>query len=247
MSILKILISAIAFTSIGLTANAKEKRLTTPHYYQDDGCWCGAAVVEMLEQHYRGPSWVWYSDRQKNLTNPSFNGGVKVGHTSLGRGRDYPCGPAGGIDTSEMLTMLNTRLDEYGKKFAAQSPMRVSGTPLNSKDFHRLTMMAVDNNDPVILAGHTRYKDGEKKILQHWYVIKGYKDEDGDPRTISSSDGYYILDSAYRAGLSHLITLEFPERSGKISEAGGKFVSHYNMVKYLAENNGYMHPIFQLN
>ena len=227
-------ICLMAFTN---PASAIEKKLDVQHFWQDDGCWCGVAVVEMVEQYYRGPSWRFRNERQADLAKSQNNGGVKVGNTSDGDGRDNPCGKDGGVNTAEMLTMLNYRLGTYGKRFEDGVWSTISWEPKKSSYFHYRVMQSINNNDPFIFAGHTRYRDGSKKYLQHWYLIIGYQDADGDPRTITSEDGYYIHDASVGAGLSHLKTLG----------SKGKFVSHFNMVKYIGEYGNKLYPIAQKN
>lgn len=214
----------ILSVTTGIT-QAAEKKLNVQHFFQDDGCWCGVATSEMVEQFYRGNSWKYYTARQKNLANPKHNGGVRVGTIAEGKKTGVkPCGPAGGLDTNEMPKMLNTRLNEHNKHFQYLWTS-VSGSPLKSNYLHTRIMQSINKNDPYIFSGHTRYNDGTKKHRQHWYLIIGYKDADGNPNTMSDTDGYYIHDAAFGARLGGVKTL------GK----KGKFVSHFNMVKYLAE------------
>jgi len=47
---LTLLAMSLAFTS---QVNAAEKKLPVKHFYQDDGCWCGIASMEMFEQFYK--------------------------------------------------------------------------------------------------------------------------------------------------------------------------------------------------
>ncbi len=227
---------SICLSVFASQALASEKKLNVRHFWQDNGCWCGVAVVEMVEQYYRGSSWKFYDKRQTNLTKPQNNGGVKVGHTSDGDSRENPCGADGGVNTSEMLTMLNYRLKSYGKRFK-DGVFSVRRAPKRSRYFHKRVIQSINKNDPFIFSGHTRYNDGTKKKLQHWYLIIGYKDTDGNPMTITPEDGYYIHDASIGAGLKHVKTLG----------QKGKFVSHFNMVKYIAESKGKLYPMVQVN
>jgi len=93
-----------------------------------------------------------------------------------------------------------------------------------STDFHTDVINSINNGDPVLMAGNTRYKDGGSAERQHWYVIIGYKDADGKGSTINDVDGYYIHDPAVGAGLSTVKDLG----------SKGKFVSHLSTMKHLA-------------
>ena len=228
-------VTSVCLFFIATQADAVEKKLNVKHFWQDNGCWCGVATVEMVEQFYN-PSWKYYPQRQTNLANPKNNGGVKVGTTSQGTSRSNPCGSDGGVNTSELLTMLNTRLKKNNKRFNSAT-MKLNGSPKRSTYFHQRVMKSINNGDPFIFAGHTRYADGTKKYLQHWYLIIGYKDADGNSQTISENDGYYIHDATVGAGFKRLKTL------GK----KGKFVSHFNMVKYIAGYKGNLYPVIQIN
>ena len=216
-----------------------DKKLPVTHYWQKDGCWCGVALIEMVEQFYRGKSWKWYPQRQANLAKTENNGGLSVGTIAEGnRTNIKPCGQNGGLDGNELPMALNYRLRSFNKNFrwgsSKLTPSPVDKNYKQSKHFHELVMSGIKSNDVVIFAGHTRYKNkknnkevGVIKKGQHWYLIIGYKDADGDPKTISHNDGYYIHDPAVNdVGLyKNLYTLG----------QKGKFVSHFNMMKHLAE------------
>lgn len=232
---MKFVLSSLVGVLFSTVLSAAEKKLNVPHFWQDNGCWCGVATVEMVEQFYRGTSWSWYSSRQANLAKPENNGGVYVGHTSEASG-DSPCGPNGGLDSHEMLTVLNERLSDYG--YFVDVKLSVSGSPKRNHLFHSYAMESIDENDVFLFAGKTRYKDGTTTDrYSHWYVIIGYKDSDGDPYTINESDGYYIHDAAVGAGLANVKSLG----------QKGKFVSHFDMVKHLGAINGQLYLVTTTN
>lgn len=233
MKKLVIILFFILSTTIGIT-HAAEKKLNVQHFFQDDGCWCGVATVEMVEQFYRGSSWKYYSGRQENLANPENNGGVKVGSIAEGNETGVkPCGPSGGLDANEMPVILNTRVRNSDKNFQY---LWTGVSESKSTYLHSRIMQSIDKNDPYIFSGHTRYNDGTKKYRQHWYLIIGYKDSDGKPDTITDADGYYIHDAAVGAGLGGVKTLG----------QKGKFVSHTNMIEHLAEYQSQVLSLIQV-
>lgn len=206
--------------------HSEEKKLNIQFFAQKDGCWCGIATIEMIEQYYRGSSWKHYAERQANLVkNANQKPGIAIGNKSLFQSKEVPCGPDGGLSTNEFGNYLNIRLDEHNKRYSQKDEPAANHQSIN---FHKRAIQSIKKNDPLIFSGHTRFADGSKKLFQHWYVIMGYKDTDGDPNTISENDGYYIYDSTVNAGLSNIKSL------GSV----GKFVSHENTMKHLAVANG---------
>jgi len=230
----KLITTLIIGFLLSIPVQAKEKKLNVKHYWQDDGCWCGVATTEMIEQFYRGDSWAWYPKRQTNLANPRNNGWQYVGNTRDGT-YNNPCGKYGGLDGNEFPIVVNHRLKKLNKKLRyGLTRLYASSVDANyreSKTFHKNVISSINKNDLVVFSGHTRYKNGLTKKGQHWYLIIGYKDSDGNPNTISHNDGYYIHDSTVNTVGKY--------RNLRTLGKKGKFVSHFNMMKHLAERYSY--------